>query len=231
MKKYFLPLLLLSAALCAGCGEQGQKGDKGDKGGKGDIGETGAQGEQGIQGPTGPQGPAGPQGEKGDDGKDAGIVDFTRIVNKVYYQYDLSDDELTKKVIRTGFEDIETSDYAIPDLETFNYIHEFEWFVPNLSFETEKFHWAWDSGFISIINSYEPFDATFEYGVEVYDYDYVIIGGRYFDEDFNEIIFSENIILYKDMEFGNKVYYSEDYLKNQGIEFFDAEDVLGGFIE
>ena len=206
MKKYILPFLLLSAALCAGCSTQGPKGDKGD------TGETG------------------PQGPKGNDGKDAGVVDFSKIIDKVYYQYDLEDDELTKKVIRTGFEDIELNDYAIPDLETFNYIHEFEWFVPNLSFETEKFHWAWDSGFISIIDPVDPFTATFEYGVEVYDYDYVIIGGRYFDADFNEIIFSENIILYKDMEFGNKVYYSEDYLKNQGIEFFDAEDVMENFI-
>ncbi|MBQ0009334.1 MAG: hypothetical protein KBS97_03580 [Firmicutes bacterium] len=200
MKKFILPFLLLSTALCAGCGTQGPKGDKGDP------------------------------GEKGNDGKDAGVVDFSKISSKVYYQYDLDDDELTKKVIRTGFEDIEPMDYAIPDLETFNYIHEFEWFVPNLKFEADKFYWAWDSGFITIIESLDPFTATFEYGVEVYDYEYTIIGGRYFD-DFNEIIFSENIILYKDENFGTKVYYSEDYLKNKGIDFFDAEDVLGGIIE
>ena len=204
MKKYILPFLLLSTALCAGCGTQGPKGDKGD------TGETG------------------PQGPKGNDGKDAGVVDFSKIINKVYYQYDLEDDELTKKVIRTGFEDIEPSDYTISDLETFNYIHEFEWFVPNLRFEADKFYWAWDSGFISIIESIDPFKATFEYGVEVYDYEYTILSGRYFD-DFNEIIFSENIILYKDEDFGTKVYYSEDYLKNKGIEFFDAADIMENF--
>lgn len=218
MKKYFISLLFLSAALCAGCGEQGPKGDKGDKG------------EQGIQGETGPQGQIGPQGDKGDDGKDAGIIDFSKIANKVFYQYDLEDDEKTKKVIRTGFENVESKDYAIPDQVTFDYIHEFEWFVPNLRFEADKFYWAWDSGFITIIDPIEPFTATFEYGVEVYDYDYVIIGGRYFDDDFNEIIFSENIILYKDEEFGTKVYYSEDYLKDKGIEFYDAADVMENFI-
>lgn len=219
MKKLFIPFVLLTSALCAGCGTVGPQGEKGEKG---DQGEQGVQGVQGIQGEKGDQGERGPQGEKGESGETPKI-DLSKFEDKAYYRFDFFDEENTNKVVRPGFKADSEKYYNINTRADFDEVHKYEWFYTSVRIHEGAFECAWNEGYISTINSEDPFNAHFCHMIELYKYNIVEFGNKYYvDDDANELLVNENYLIVSN----DQIYYSEDYLISKGVSFYDYEEIF-----
>lgn len=209
MKKTFSFLLLASALALCGCGAQGEKG------------------EQGPQGEPGPQGQQGPQGLPGEGSK---TIDFSKYEGKVFYYFDYEDEEYAGKIIRCGFDELEQKEYIVEGQSEHERLMGYDWFVPEIRISEGNIEWAWNSGYLTIPISEDPYQIVLNWGVEVYDNEFTEIQpGRYFDKDFYEIIFGDDVIIwYQELndEYIFKLYYSEEFLKTKGVEFYDLDQVI-----
>lgn len=253
MRKIFSFVLLSSAVLLSSCifqgpqGPQGPKGDQGEQGLKGETGENGTNGTNGQDGKDGTDGHTPvltigddgywyvdgvktnqlAQGPKGDSGSQG--VDFSKYEGKTFYYFDYEDEEYDGKIIRCGFDRVEEKEYIVEGEQEHQRLMGYDWFVPELQISEGNIKWAWNSGYLTI-PSYDPYQITLNWGVEVYDNEFnEIQPGRYFDEDFYEIIFGDDVIIwYQELndEYIFKLYYSEEFLEEKGVEFYDLDEVI-----
>lgn len=252
MKKGHL-ILALSAILLAGCSFDQFKGPKGDTGIQGPQGEPGI---NGINGQNGADGVSVVSVEKtssnglidiytitlsngatstftvtnGKDGKDGNSsVDFSKYSGKVFYYFDYEDEEYEGKIIRCGFNEVDEKEYIVEGQEEHERLMGYDWFVPEITVSEGNIKWAWNSGYLTI-PSFDPYQITLNWGVEVYDNEFFEIQpGRYFDEDYYEIIFGDDVIIwYQELndEYIFKLYYSEEFLISKGVEFYDLNEVI-----
>ena len=183
-----------------------------------------------FKGETGEKGEQGPKGETGPQGESYKSVDFSKYEEKVFYYFDYEDEEYDGKIIRCGFNELEQKEYIIEGQSEHERLMGYDWFVPEIRISEGNIQWAWNSGHLTIPISEDPYQIVLNWGVEVYDNEFhEIQTGRYFDEDFYEIIFGDDVIIwYQELngEYIYKLYYSEEFLKTKGVEFYDIDEVI-----
>ena len=139
-----------------------------------------------------------------------------------YFEYDFTEGSRTLKTVKPGFVEKQYNEYSIDSPEFAVTLREYNWFDSQIKIENNVLTSSYNNGWISID------DDKFAYGISIEKYNIVEFEGRYFEDDEGyEMLFNKDKIIF----INGNIYYSEDYLKSKGVQFFDAKDVLGEIIE